>query len=220
MVKLFHKKKNTKNKHASRKGSNAKRALRNIYFSRPSDKKNLSDEQYDKDLERKIEKLDEDTKKHGPEFSKGPITVAGLEKSLVLMNKIVEELREENESLRKERQFFLNAVKKILLSREETYFDTTNVKEKTEEKEEDSEKPVIKTYTDQQSVRQIRTSLDALLEMIMKKGSVKINEASKKLRVNDKKIEEWAQLLEEHGLIDIHYPTVGKPVLKKKAKVK
>ena len=62
----------------------------------------------------------------------------------------------------------------------------------------------------------IKTSMDALLDLIAQTGSIKIPDAAKNLHVNDRQVEEWAHVLEEHGLIDVHYPTFGKPVLKKK----
>jgi hypothetical protein len=64
--------------------------------------------------------------------------------------------------------------------------------------------------------KRIETPLDELLELVMKRGTVKISEAAKAFRVKESQLEEWARLLEEHELIEIHYPTIGKPILKKK----
>jgi hypothetical protein len=70
-------------------------------------------------------------------------------------------------------------------------------------------------YADRQQKR-IETPLDELLELIMKKGTVRLVDAAKAFHVKESQLEEWARLLEEHELIEIHYPTIGKPILKKK----
>jgi ribulose bisphosphate carboxylase small subunit len=68
------------------------------------------------------------------------------------------------------------------------------------------------TYKDDESGK---TQIDELFEMVMEKGSVKIKEAAIKFKVHEAQIEEWAKILQEHGLIEIHYPVFGKPELKK-----
>lgn len=61
-----------------------------------------------------------------------------------------------------------------------------------------------------------KTPIDELFEFIMRQGTVKVQDASRKFAVTEGQIEEWAKILEGHGLIDIHYPPIGKPELRKK----
>lgn len=139
---------------------------------------------------------------------------------LAVFKEIIAELRKENEELRRDRQFFLGHMKDIILTEsasraeegaseeEEGYFQ--------EVKPEKEKKPEKMESAERQSGRRIETSLDSLLDMIMKKGSVKVSDAARQLKVREKQIEEWAHVLEEHDIIEIHYPTMGKPLLKKK----
>jgi hypothetical protein len=71
-----------------------------------------------------------------------------------------------------------------------------------------------RSFADRQ--KRIETPLDELLELVMKKGSIRLSDAAKFFHVKESQLEEWARLLEEHDLMEIHYPTIGKPILKKK----
>jgi hypothetical protein len=62
----------------------------------------------------------------------------------------------------------------------------------------------------------VETPLDELLQLIMNKGSVKISDAARQFNVKEGQIEEWARILEQHDLIELHYPTIGRPTLKRK----
>jgi len=155
----------------------------------------------EKEMENKIKELQNETKK-----------IKTLEESLAMMNKIfteIAEIRKENEDLRKEIQFLLNKMNTIILEKERK-------EEFSEMPEEISTEESLSTYAKHEGGDKIKTSLDSLLDLIMKSGSIKIPDAAKKLNMKEKQIEEWAHVLEDHGLIEIHYPTFGKPFLKKK----
>lgn len=62
-----------------------------------------------------------------------------------------------------------------------------------------------------------KTPIDDLFEFVIKNGRVKITDAAKKFGVFEARIEEWAKILESHGLIEIHYSAMGKPELRKKS---
>jgi Mn-dependent DtxR family transcriptional regulator len=66
----------------------------------------------------------------------------------------------------------------------------------------------------------ITTPLDKLLDLVMKRGRIRIKDAAKSFGVSRAQIDEWAKILEEHGLVEIHYPPVGEPELRKKQPVK
>ncbi len=59
----------------------------------------------------------------------------------------------------------------------------------------------------------IETSIDEVLEMLKKKGSVTIDEIVKKFHVDRQTVEEWGKILEEHHLAIIEYPVIGKAYL-------
>ncbi|MBI2076075.1 MAG: hypothetical protein HYT72_02390 [Candidatus Aenigmarchaeota archaeon] len=61
-----------------------------------------------------------------------------------------------------------------------------------------------------------KTPIDDLFELVMKNGKIKISDAAKRFGVFEARIEEWAKILENHGLIELHYPAMGKPEMRKK----
>ncbi len=67
------------------------------------------------------------------------------------------------------------------------------------------------------SAKSLKTPVDELYEIIKKTGGIRLDHAAKKFRIPESKVEEWAKILEESGLIEIHYSAIGKPVLAKKA---
>lgn len=63
----------------------------------------------------------------------------------------------------------------------------------------------------------LETNVDRLLQWVNQKSKVSVREASKRFDVSEEKIEEWGTILEEHELIIMHYPKIGKPVLRSHA---
>ena len=73
--------------------------------------------------------------------------------------------------------------------------------EKREKKVEDYNiKPLKKTS---------ETQLDELFDMINETGIVKLSEVAKKFNIKKETAEEWGKILEEHNLIELHYPAFG-----------
>ena len=67
----------------------------------------------------------------------------------------------------------------------------------------------------------LETSVDRLLQEVGKRGRVKASVLAGIFKVPRSKIEEWGIILEEHKLIDMHYPPFGEPTLMlKKPEVK
>ena len=61
--------------------------------------------------------------------------------------------------------------------------------------------------------------MDRLYDTIKKRGAVKLSEVSGGFKINKKQAEEWANILEKYGLIEIYYPVLGEPELRwKKSK--
>lgn len=61
----------------------------------------------------------------------------------------------------------------------------------------------------------LETNIDKLCDIVEKKGKLGVKEASQIFKVPEDKIEEWGKHLEEHDIIEMVYPTFGKPLLKK-----
>jgi hypothetical protein len=62
----------------------------------------------------------------------------------------------------------------------------------------------------------METTIDRLIDIIDKKGSVNTYNLSKELGVSMERIESWAKILEDRGLIEIEYPLIGPSKLRKK----
>jgi hypothetical protein len=75
-------------------------------------------------------------------------------------------------------------------------------------------KPIDKkTQRETQEREFIETDVDKLYELVRDRGIIKIKDASKMLKVDEDKVEEWGRILEEHKLIRMRYPPIGEPVL-------
>lgn len=62
----------------------------------------------------------------------------------------------------------------------------------------------------------VKTTIDKLYEWILDNGEVKIDDhLSTKLGVSKTQIEEWCMILEEHNLVELHYPAIGDPEARK-----
>ncbi len=70
----------------------------------------------------------------------------------------------------------------------------------------------IATKSDDESPR-IQTAVDQLMVLVKDRGGVTFAEAAAALNAGTENIEEWGRILEEHGLVRLHYPAMGKPML-------
>lgn len=63
------------------------------------------------------------------------------------------------------------------------------------------------------------TDLDRLYDAVKTRGGVKLGEVSSTFKVSKKQAEDWANILEKYGLIELYYPVIGEPELRwKKSK--
>ncbi|HDD46316.1 MAG TPA: hypothetical protein ENG42_02485 [Candidatus Aenigmarchaeota archaeon] len=60
----------------------------------------------------------------------------------------------------------------------------------------------------------LETKVDRLYEIVKKRRKIKISEAASIMKVKPERIEEWAKILEDHGIIDIFYPIIGEAELR------
>jgi len=132
-----------------------------------------------------------------------------MEQSFRTFREIIRKMQRENEELKKDRKIIMEQqkelIRKISLSKNRLAKDVKTFL--NPEVESEPVKP-IKTLKEKffDNVSLIKTisrdkSIDNLYEMIMKKGSVKINDAAHKMNVHRIQIEEWAKNLEDNNLI-------------------
>lgn len=65
-------------------------------------------------------------------------------------------------------------------------------------------------------INHIETDIDKLMKIIDEKKIVGLDYLSKILKISVERLEAWAKLLEDRGLIEIEYPIIGLPKLRKK----
>lgn len=65
-------------------------------------------------------------------------------------------------------------------------------------------------------INHIETDIDRLMKIIDEKKIIGIEELSKALKISPDRLEIWAKILEDGGLIEIEYPIIGLPKLRKK----
>lgn len=90
-----------------------------------------------------------------------------------------------------------------------------------EEKPKEVEKPIEEIKPKERKLKEIpidmvETDIDKLMKIIEEKKSVSVGDLSKELNLKVEQIENWAKILEERGLIEIEYPIIGLPKLRKK----
>ncbi|MCW1302069.1 MAG: hypothetical protein QXX36_00300 [Candidatus Rehaiarchaeum fermentans] len=56
-------------------------------------------------------------------------------------------------------------------------------------------------------------SPEAFLQLVLKRKSIKITEASKELGVPKEVVEKWAEILNSQGLVKLKYPFFGDPIV-------
>ncbi len=62
----------------------------------------------------------------------------------------------------------------------------------------------------------VETPIDRLYKLVEKYKRLRIdNELAQKLNVSRAQIENWAMILEEHNLVELHYPAIGEPEIRK-----
>ncbi len=64
------------------------------------------------------------------------------------------------------------------------------------------------------SIGTYETQIDAVYKAVKEKGKISIDEIAKQWKVRQELVQEWAKILEEHKLVQIHYPALGSPELR------
>jgi len=62
----------------------------------------------------------------------------------------------------------------------------------------------------------VSTELDAILKLVNEKRRLTLKEIARQTKLTPQKVELWCTRLQEHGLIDLDYPLLGKAVVRTK----
>lgn len=152
-----------------------------------------------------------------------------LDHSFAIFKDIILRMQKENITFKQDRDFLVEKYKKLVrqLQPEKTKLETdvkkiltSSVKNKIVENAEffrefSREGFDLSEGKPQNVPKEDETPIDELFVMVMKEGSVNLGKAARKLKVHELQVEEWAKILEDHGLIEIYRPENGKPELRK-----
>src|SRR3989344_810920 len=145
------------------------------------------------DLERRLTKLEHH--------------LAHIDAAFETFRDVLIKIQNENVELRKNRDFLLEKHKSLLkksLSKDRL---TQEIREKLVnplrgELREDAQ--LIRNLTKPEEPRDNEPSfLDELLVLVMNKGTITVRDAAKHFSVHELRVEEWARMLEDHGLIEL-----------------
>lgn len=120
--------------------------------------------------------------------------------------------KKKKEEAKSKDDLLLEVIRKRVVTRkirEEMEHEEKERKEKVGPKQEEKKERRIVTIKE----ASVKTPVDDLYDAIVKFGKIRLDVAAKKFRVPESRVEEWGKILEENGLIEIHYPAIGKPTL-------
>lgn len=64
------------------------------------------------------------------------------------------------------------------------------------------------------NIQYLSTDIDSLYSYVLENKSVGISAAAKRFKVGNETIEEWGRILEDHHMLELHYPVAGEPTLR------
>ncbi len=62
-------------------------------------------------------------------------------------------------------------------------------------------------------IKYLSTDIDSLHKLVLEKGVIKLADAAKRFKTTKKNVEDWGNILEDHKMIEMHYPVAGEPTL-------
>jgi CBS domain-containing protein len=74
---------------------------------------------------------------------------------------------------------------------------------------------LLKGVVKEEIKKTVHTTIDDMLKLLQE-GRTDFSRISKSLNIPENLVEDWAKILEDHGLVEISYPVVGSPVVKLK----
>ncbi len=199
-----------------------------------------------KQLEKRIEELESQMENEIRDMKRRTKEqMHDLDESFKILKNVLKKVQEEKGELEKDRNFLIEKHKdlirqipadrgklkrdireKLLMPMQRRVKENAELikqaaveglEQEEEKREEDFIKKLKTAVADNKDDNEeTKTPIDELFELVMNEGIVKISDAAKKFGVTEAQLEEWARILENHELIEIHYPPVGKPELRKK----
>ncbi|MDO8556019.1 MAG: hypothetical protein Q7R96_02485 [Nanoarchaeota archaeon] len=77
--------------------------------------------------------------------------------------------------------------------------------------DDESHEPTLKVTA---NLIKHETDLDKVYRLVEEKKSVKLNDICAQFHITKKQAEEWAAILEKHGLVEMYYPMLGDPEIR------
>ncbi|MBI2578607.1 MAG: hypothetical protein HYW26_02750 [Candidatus Aenigmarchaeota archaeon] len=149
-----------------------------------------------------------------------------MEESFSIMKDTIIKLKKENIELKSDRDFLLERYKDILRKlpsisepvkesivkpAKQIIIDNAKFFERVAKEGIVSNEKVIADLK-----KDYKAPLDELFDLVMKNKKVKLKDAAKKFGVHEGLVEQWARVLQDYELIDVHYPEKGEPLMMKK----
>ncbi len=171
-----------------------------------------------RELEKRMEKEINEVKRRAHE------DVMHLDDSFKTFKEVLKKVYEEKKGLEKDRDFLVERHKELLrqipVQKDRLERKISEkigvVQQKIKENAELVAAAAREDLAEEKSDDKEDTPIDELFGLVMKSGKINVSDAAKKFNVHEARIEEWGKILEDHGLIEMHYPTIGKPELRKK----
>ncbi|MEM7819459.1 MAG: hypothetical protein QXD48_01380 [Candidatus Aenigmatarchaeota archaeon] len=132
-----------------------------------------------------------------------------IDNSFKTMINILNKLEKENAELKKDRDILIEKHKELLknipvpknrLEKEVYEKFVKPVKAKIKENMD-----LVQLVVKEEILKDENIPLDQLFELVVRNGKINSDVAARKLNVHPARVEEWAKILKERGLIDINY---------------
>jgi len=76
-------------------------------------------------------------------------------------------------------------------------------------------KKTDKTVKKKEDSLDVTTIPDKIYHLIEKEGKIKLHDIAENLSMSKRDAEEWVKMLDKQGMAELHYPTIGSPIVKK-----
>jgi hypothetical protein len=155
-----------------------------------------------------------------------------LDQSFIIFKDIILKMQKENIAFKKDKDYLVEKYKDLVkqlqpeknrLAKDVHKKLVSSVKNKVEENadffkefaKEGLQKENKEKEREEKIEKDVETPIDDLFVIVMKNGKIKLNKVAKMLNAHELQVEEWAKILEDHGLIEIYKEEGQQPELRK-----
>jgi len=147
-----------------------------------------------------------------------------LDQSFIIFKDIILKMQKENIAFKKEKDNLVEKYKDLVkqlqpeknrLAKDVHKKLVSSMKNKVEENADFFREFAKEGLQKEEKVENAETPIDDLFVVVMKNGKIKLNKVAKMLNAHELQVEEWAKILEDHGLIEIYKEEGQQPELRK-----